>query len=1005
VSAVSGSLQHSGSVPVSVQGGAAPFATPTWGSVGVTQGSSSSLVVNATASSCFTGAASFAAAGFPSGIQFTYPSSPPTITGPVLATSPVSAGNITVNAASSVTPGLYSGTLTVTLGGVAYTNPLVVTVSPVATTPAPSYTISCTNCPTGGFVLNPGASVTALIAITPQAGYTNSPSLAPPTGLPAGVTVSYDNSGIELAVTGNVVAATISASATAPAMAESYIWVTSWDPTLTAAVGLPIYLTVNGTATTTPPAITPAALSATTSVLYTTVNPTTQTPTVAVLTITPSGGTPPYSSTLSNDISWGAVAQVNSLQYSISGLTSSRHAKLTVTDSSSPPQTTQPINVFVPAPQPYPDAYLQTAVLGRVSAVESLASSLCPAGATTCGVRNDIQNKLGISPTQYGSLVTRASQLQADHLSNTTAARNALNSMHSSAKTLHSATPAQINALQSSYASEAALPATYRSRVLADFGAGFQTFDGNAWNLLGGDLSDCDPYFGCDPCDPGYSDCAVGQDFGNAVAYADTQIVIDATTGAYQAFTEESVALGSGALASDRGVCVSVRVNIGTPYGNPTQPVCNDFFYSISEIYGVATQAGTYVATGTTLDYDPCIGSSGGCSAPVEVPPLTTRDISDFNPTACSPPTISSILVNGQPISELIIPTSGTSSGTISILGACLDSSTQVSISSDPNGNSPGGPTGVQLGTASSPGWGDVTSQYTVSSNAVTGTLAVTVTTAGGSASGNLDVVAAAGPTIDSVQPYSWPANSQTTTVTISGSGFGANQGSISLASGQGDVSLVNTQSWSDNMIVMNVSTGPNSAGESVTITVTGGADNGLVTGFQQTSTNATGKSGTGNAVVSANSCGDVRDNIIGEYLVKRPLVITQYANYGLDYWRYLLGGVSQTINSAYRNPDRNYNLRNAQGQLSGKHGDPSSRHMWGDAVDLRNINRTRAEHDIKACAANATYSSNRLGITCSSSYPDARADWIEPWSGPCTDGCVHADWRYTDINIYDYTQ
>jgi hypothetical protein len=287
------------------------------------------------------------------------------------------------------------------------------------------------------------------------------------------------------------------------------------------------------------------------------VNPTTQTPTVAILTITPSGGTPPYSSTLSNDISWGAVAQVTSLQYSISGLTSSRHAKLTVTDSSSPPQTTQPINVFVPAPQPYPDAYLQTAVLGRVSAVESLASSLCPAGATTCGVRNDIQNKLGISPTQYGSLVTRASQLQADHLSNTTAARNALNSMHSSAKTLHSATPAQINALQSSYASEAALPATYRSRVLADFGAGFQTFDGNAWNLLGGDLSGCDPYYGCDPCDPGYSDCAVGQDFGNAVAYADTQIVIDATTGAYQAFTEESVAPGSGALASDRGVCVT----------------------------------------------------------------------------------------------------------------------------------------------------------------------------------------------------------------------------------------------------------------------------------------------------------------------------------------------------------------------------------------------------------------------------------------------------------------
>ncbi len=193
VSAVSGSLQHSGSVQVFVQGGAAPFATPSWGNVGVTQGASSSLVVNATASSCFTGAASFTASGFPSGIQFTYPSTPPAITGPVLATSPVSAGSITVNAASSLAPGAYTGTLTVTLGGVAYSNPLQVTVSPAATTPAPSYTISCTNCPTqgqGGFVLTPGGSVTALIAITPQTGYTGNPQVEQLGNLPAGVTIS-----------------------------------------------------------------------------------------------------------------------------------------------------------------------------------------------------------------------------------------------------------------------------------------------------------------------------------------------------------------------------------------------------------------------------------------------------------------------------------------------------------------------------------------------------------------------------------------------------------------------------------------------------------------------------------------------------------------------------------------------------------------------------------------------------------------------------------------------
>ena len=36
---------------------------------------------------------------------------------------------------------------------------------------------------------------------------------------------------------------------------------------------------------------------------------------------------------------------------------------------------------------------------------------------------------------------------------------------------------------------------------------------------------------------------------------------------------------------------------------------------------------------------------------------------------------------------------------------------------------------------------------------------------------------------------------------------------------------------------------------------------------------------------------------------------------------------------------------------------------------------------------------------------PDAGADWIEPLIGPCGYGCVHADWRKTDTNIYNYSQ
>ncbi len=763
-------------------------------------------------------------------------------------------------------------------------------------------------------------------------------------------------------------------------MAESYIWVTSWDNTLPAAVGLPIYITVNGTAVTTPPAITPAPLSATTSVFYSNVNPATQTPTVATLTVTPAGGTPPYSSTLSNDISWGPVTQVNSLAYSISGFTSSRHATLTVTDSSSPRQTTPPIDVFVPAPQPYPDAYLQIAVLGRVSAVESLAASLCPAGTGACGVRNDIQTRLfgNLNPTLYARLVNLASQLQATHLTNRATARSAINSLHSSAKTVQSATPAQLSALQSSYASEASLPAEYQSSVAALFGAGFSGYDGNAWTLLGGDLSDCDPYFGCDPCDPSYDECAVGQDYGNAVAYADTQIVIDAATGSYQAFTEESVALGSGALAADRGVCVSVSVNIGTPYGNPTQPVCNTFGYSISEIYGVATQTGTYVATGTTLDYDPCIGVSGACSAPVEVPPLTTRDIADFNPVACSPPTISSILVNSgsgpQPVSELPIG----SSGTITILGACLDSTTQVSVGFDPSSDYAGSSTGVTItgnGAGTPTGWGEINAQYNVASGTMPETVVLTVSTSSGSATANLDVVTS-GPYIDLINPVTWLSNTPSTTVTISGSGFGTNQGSLAVSAPAGDVSLVNIQSWSDSQIVVNVSTGPNSAGETVTITVTGGVDYGLATGFQQVSGPGSGKNAAGQAYVAPNNCQDSRNALIFEYEVYQSdlqptcasfvaltmvvpgtpvlnvpsgstTVPISFLNWSWYSWAIVVPALTTGLNeiladdvalsgpatvlgitSAYRNPEKEY-------PLSGSKVPVTSRHVHGDAADL----------------------------------------------------------------------
>jgi hypothetical protein len=99
--------------------------------------------------------------------------------------------------------------------------------------------------------------------------------------------------------------------------------------------------------------------------------------------------------------------------------------------------------------------------------------------------------------------------------------------------------------------------------------------------------------------------------------------------------------------------------------------------------------------------------------------------------------------------------------------------------------------------------------------------------------------------------------------------------------------------------------------------------------------------------------------------LVRQPLT-TAYPAPGLGSWVTYIGSV-HTINSAYRNPAHNAAVGGA----------PASRHLFGDAVDLQNVTRTQSEHDQLAAAAMS-----------------AGADYIEPVTGPCKLGCVHADWR-----------
>jgi hypothetical protein len=104
--------------------------------------------------------------------------------------------------------------------------------------------------------------------------------------------------------------------------------------------------------------------------------------------------------------------------------------------------------------------------------------------------------------------------------------------------------------------------------------------------------------------------------------------------------------------------------------------------------------------------------------------------------------------------------------------------------------------------------------------------------------------------------------------------------------------------------------------------------------------------------------------------------VLTDPASSGrsLDYWRQLLGGVPQIVNSGYRGPYHNATMTDANGNPAP--GATQSRHMYGDAVDMRNFSQTPDEWQVKYDA-----------------FHQAGTAYVEPQEGPCKLKCVHGDW------------
>ena len=557
----------------------------------------------------------------------------------------------------------------------------------------------------------------------------------------------------------------------------------------------------------------------------------------------------------------------------------------------------------------------------------------------------------------------------------------------------------------------------------------------NAWAELGPDLLDCDPDFGCDPCDDQYYECAAAAVY---FFFADTGLVIDAPTGLFDAYTVETLITSSGlqSAASDPGL--SVSVNVTAPWLGSSSTQGSDM-YAVAVKSGQISQAGIYMATGVAQPFVGCIIISGGCAQFI-IPAITTSDTETFTaPPACSPPTIDSILVNSgngpQQISELPIG----STGTIAVYGTCLDGMTTISVGFDPSGDYAGNSSGVNISNISAPGWGVVNASYSVASGTMPETVLLTVTTSSGSVTANLDVVSA-GPYIDSINPITWLPGAFTT-VAISGSGFGTSQGSLTVTAPAGDVSLSSIQSWSDNAIVMTVATGPNSAGETVTVTVTGGTVYGLTTGFQNSSTRATGQSASAQGHVATDyGCGYPELNLlIAEYTTFQSdlqpncnsfIALTWVGNPGWQVggsipvpvgsqavpisdlnwswymdWAIVLPSLTTGLNSilanappgqliidsAYRNPAKEYTYTQSTHNPLQNAG--TSRHVHGDAADLG----TQKSDSLWTTMYNAVKSSFGQPVNYCVEPRDQPMAAAGGSSSSSSNNHLHIDWRLLD--------
>jgi len=190
------------------------------GGVTVGQGTSSTSNVYINSLNGFTGSVSLSVSGLPSGVSASFSPNP---------ASAITAGTLTLTAASTASLGQYTVTITGRSGSQTATTPLTITIYP------PSFTLS----DNGGVTIGQGASSTSSVSITPLYGFTGSVSLSV-SGLPNGVTASFSPNPAPPSAVGS----TLTLTATNSASLGQYIVTitgTSGSQTATTTLSIGVY--------------------------------------------------------------------------------------------------------------------------------------------------------------------------------------------------------------------------------------------------------------------------------------------------------------------------------------------------------------------------------------------------------------------------------------------------------------------------------------------------------------------------------------------------------------------------------------------------------------------------------------------------------------------------------------------------------------------------------------------------------------------------------------------